>query len=99
MKKIVFVIVMLLGLSLLKADAQYVRRKPGFSVNISLNAPGPAPYRDAIWVGPEWGWRGGRYVEVPGHWVRAPRRGSVWVSGGWAYSNHRGYRWRGGHWR
>ena len=99
MKKIVFVIVVLLGLSFLKADAQYVRRKPGFSVNISLNAPGTAPYRDAVWVGPEWGWRGGRYVEVPGHWVRAPRHGSAWVSGGWVYTNHRGYRWRKGHWR
>lgn len=99
MKKIVFVVMLLLGLTLLKADAQYVRRKPGFSVNISFGAPGPPLYAEGVWVRPEWGWRGGHYVEVPGHWVRAPRRGSVWVSGGWVYSHHRGYRWRRGYWR
>jgi hypothetical protein len=99
MKKILFVFIVLLGLSTIKADAQYVRRKPGFSVNISLGAPGPAPYSEAVWVRPEWVWRHGRYVEVPGHWVRAPRHGAVWVNGGWAYSSHRGYRWRGGYWR
>src|SRR5437868_5306059 len=96
MKKIVFAIIVLLGVSTIDANAQYVRRKPGFSVNISLNAPGSAPYRDAVWVGPEWMWRHGRYVEVPGHWVR--RGHGRWVSGGWVYSN-RGYRWHRGYWR
>jgi hypothetical protein len=98
MKKILFVIIVLLGFLLIKADAQYVRRKPGFSVNISIGAPGPAPYSGAIWVAPEWEWRGGRYVEVPGHWVRPARHGAIWINGGWAYSK-RGYRWRRGHWK
>jgi len=97
MKKIVFVVVALLGLSLLKADAQYVRRRPGFSVNVSVGAPGPAPYAGAIWIGPEWAWRGGQYVEVPGYWAR-PGRHRGWVVGHWR-SARRGYRWVPGHWR
>jgi len=97
MKKIVFVVVALLALSLLKADAQYVRRRPGFSVNVSVGAPGPAPYAGAIWIGPEWAWRGGQYVEVPGYWAR-PGRHRGWVVGHWR-SARRGYRWVPGHWR
>ncbi|SRR5260221_7145007 len=99
MKKILLALIVFLGFSLLKADAQYVRRKPVFSVNVNVGAPAPRPYPEAIWVGPEWEWRGGSYVEVPGHWVRPARRGGVWVSGGWIYSHHRGYRWGRGHWR
>lgn len=99
MKKIFFVFIVLMGLSLLKADAQYVRRKPVFSVNINVGAPGPPPYPEAVWVGPEWTWRNGRYVEVGGHWVKPTRRGGVWVTGGWAYTKHRGYRWRRGYWK
>jgi hypothetical protein len=96
MKKTVLVIMVVLGLSLMKADAQYVRSKPGFSLNISIGAPGPPPYRDAIWVGPEWEWRHGHYVEVPGHWVRRGR--GAWISGDWV-QHRRGYRWHRGHWR
>src|SRR6266496_1874407 len=98
MKKILFVIVMLLGLSIMKADAQYVRRKPAFSVNINIGAPGPAPYREAIWVGPEWTWRHGRYVETQGRWARPSRHGMVWIQGHWVYTR-RGYRWQPGYWR
>ncbi len=99
MKKTVSVIIVVLGLSLLKADAQYVRKKPGFSVNISIGAPGPAPYRDAIWVGPEWVWSHGRYVEVPGHWVKPSRHSASWVTGRWEYNNRHGYRWHKGYWK
>jgi hypothetical protein len=65
MKKIIFVAIMLLGFSIFKADAQFVRTKPAFTVGISVGAPGPAPYGGAVWIGPEWAWRGNRYVEVP----------------------------------
>jgi hypothetical protein len=55
-----------------------------------------APYRDAVWIGPEWRVQHGAYVRVPGHWVK-PRRGwrwgpghwedrrggSIWIRGGW----------------
>ena len=97
MKKLLITVMILLGLSLIKADAQYVRRKPGFSVNVTMGAPGPPPYSGAIWIGPEWTWRGGQYVEVPGYWAR-PGRHRGWVSGQWR-NTHRGYSWRRGHWR
>jgi len=97
MKKLLITVMILLGLSLIKADAQYVRRKPGFSVNVTVGAPGPPPYSGAIWIGPEWTWRGGQYVEVPGYWAR-PGRHRGWVSGQWR-NTHRGYSWRRGHWR
>ncbi len=88
-----------MGFSLIKADAQYVRRKPSFNVNVSIGAPGPPPYSGAIWVEPEWRWRHGGYVAVPGYWVRTPRHHTVWVSGRWVYASRRGYRWHGGYWR
>jgi hypothetical protein len=97
MKKILIVAIALLGLSIVKADAQYVRVKPGFSVGITIGAPGPAPYSGAIWIGPEWRWRGSRYVEVPGYWAR-PGRYHAWIPGHWRYAR-RGYRWVPGHWR
>ena len=97
MKKLLITVMILLGLSLIKADAQYVRRKPGFSVNVTVGAPGPPPYSGAIWIGPEWTWRGSQYVEVPGYWAR-PGRHRGWVSGQWR-NTHRGYSWRRGHWR
>lgn len=98
MKMISIVIITLFGLSALKADAQYVRRRPGFSVNVTVGAPGPAPYAGAIWIGPEWVWRGGHYVEVPGYWAR-PGRHRGWAVGHWRYHHRRGYRWVPGHWR
>src|SRR5689334_20980970 len=99
MKKILIVSVIALGLSVMKADAQYVRSKPGFSIGISIGPRDPRPYPDAVWVGPEWVWRNGYYVEVPGHWVRMQRRNTVWVQGDWNYNKRRGYHWRKGHWR
>lgn len=55
-----------------------------------------APRPTAIWIAPEWVWRGGRYVYVNGYWVnpragyrytpgywRKTRRGDIWVAGVW----------------
>ena len=97
MKKMLVLMITVLGLSLLKADAQYVRTRPGFSVNVSVGAPGPAPYSGAVWIGPEWAWRDGRYVEVPGYWAR-PGRHRGWAVGQWRHGR-RGYHWAPGHWR
>lgn len=97
MKKIVFVIITLLGLSVLKAGAQYIRSRPGFSVNVSVGAPGPPPYGGAVWVGPEWVWQRGHYVEVPGYWAN-PGRHRGWAFGHWKH-RRRGYRWEPGHWK
>ena len=97
MKRTIILTGILIGLSLVKANAQYVRVRPGFSVGITIGAPGPAPYSGAIWIGPEWTWKGGRYVEVPGYWGR-PGRHHAWIPGHWRYTR-RGYRWVPGHWR
>ena len=80
------------------ANAQYVKVRIGFPVGISIGASGRAPYAGAIWVGPEWVWRGGHYVSVPGYWARPQRHGVIWVPGHWKYS-HRGYKWVPGHWQ
>jgi len=98
MKKTVFFLLLLLGLGVTNANAQYVRSRPGFSIGVTIGAPGPVPYRGAVWIGPEWAWRGGRYVEVPGYWGRPGHRGAAWIPGHWKY-NRRGYRWIPGHWR
>lgn len=93
----IVLITTLLGFSMLKANAQYVRTKPGVSVNISVGAPGPAPFSGAVWIGPEWVWRGGRYVQVPGYWTN-PGRHRGWAYGHWKHGR-RGYRWQEGHWK
>ena len=98
MKRILIVLFVFLGLSVLRADAQYVAVRPGFSVGISVDVPGPRPFPGAIWVGPEWSWRAGRYVEVPGYWERPFRHHQAWVAGHWRYER-RGYAWVPGHWR
>jgi hypothetical protein len=60
-------------------------------------APGPPPFFGAVWIGGEYRWDGHRYVEVGGHWARAPR-GRTWVRGGWRPVRG-GYAWTRGHWR
>lgn len=79
-------------------NAQYVKIRIGFPAGISIGATGRAPFSGAVWISPEWQWRGGRYVSVPGYWVRPGRFGAIWVPGHWKYSRH-GYRWVPGHWR
>jgi len=70
LNKYLFALLIVLGFSILKSNAQYVAVRPGFSIGISIGTPGPAPFPGAIWVGPEWVWQAGRYVEVPGYWGR-----------------------------
>lgn len=58
---------------------------------------GTAPSANHIWVGAEWSWSNGQYVEVPAHWA-LPRRGyTAWVDGHWVRSR-RGTYWVKGHW-
>jgi len=99
MKKIVLIAAVALCFTTMQSNAQYVRTKPGWSINLSIgNRPQP-PAANYIWVEPEWQWRGGRYVEVPGHWVAPAPRRRGWVQGSWQYNKRRGYRWREGHWQ
>ncbi|HEV7781978.1 MAG TPA: hypothetical protein VGO58_11975 [Chitinophagaceae bacterium] len=97
MKKIIVILVVLVTL-VSSSQAQNVRVQLNFPVGISIGAPGPRPYTGAVWIGPEWQWRGGNYVHVPGYWARPNRHSAVWISGHWKYSR-RGYRWVSGHWR
>jgi hypothetical protein len=46
MKKVIILCIMAFGLSLTKADAQYVRRKPGFSIGISIGNRPRRPTRE-----------------------------------------------------
>ena len=80
------------------ANAQHVKVRIGFPVGISVGAPGRAPFAGAIWIGPEWTWRNGNYVCVPGYWAKPRHHRAVWVSGHWQYTR-RGYKWVPGHWR
>ncbi len=94
-KLLAFVVVMVLAAGTVRA--QFVRMRLSFPVGITVGVPGPAPFTGGIWIGPEWMWRGGRYVYVPGYWRRPPRFGARWIPGHWKMSR-RGWRWVPGHW-
>lgn len=80
------------------AGAQHVKVRIGFPVGISINAPGPAPVRGHVWIGPEWAWRGNRYECVPGYWAQPHHQGAIWVPGHWKYTRF-GYKWVPGRWK
>ncbi len=92
------IILLLIIMTATISRAQHISVRLSFPVGTRLGAPGPAPFRGAVWIGPEWEWRGGRYVTVPGYWGRPSRFGASWVPGHWKYTR-RGYRWIPGHWR
>ena len=85
MKKMIIVFVVAMGFSAIKADAQYVRVRPGLNIDLSIGNRPPRPYDDAIWI------------EVPGRWER-PRHNSRYRQGRWIYTR-RGYRWQQDRWR
>jgi len=98
MKMKLFIPVLLFLMIAGVANAQHVRVRIGFPAGISIGPSGRAPFAGSVWIGPEWQWRGGNYVCVPGYWARPGRFGAVWVPGHWKYSR-RGYRWVPGRWR
>jgi WXXGXW repeat (2 copies) len=98
MKIKLLLLTLLLVVATTLVQAQQVRVRLNFPVGISIGASGHRPYNGAVWIGPEWQWRGGRYVAVQGYWAKPGRYGAVWVPGHWKYSR-RGYRWVPGHWR
>lgn len=74
------------------AGSYYVSERPAPYV-YTRSAP---PFAGAIWIEPEYVWRGGAYVVQPGYWSRPrpnysyhpghwnqDRRGHTWVRGGW----------------
>jgi WXXGXW repeat (2 copies) len=98
MKRIVLTVALIAGLATVQANAQHARVRLDFPVGIVVHPGAPAPDRESIWIGPEWVWRGGQYVAVPGHWERPRRHGAAWIPGHWDRRRH-GWFWVPGHWR
>lgn len=98
MKRIYYPLLLLLSFTCTQLHAQHIRNKMHYPSGISIYANGPAPYAGAIWIGPEWVWRAGRYECVPGYWERPKhRRHHRWIPGYWQYTR-RGYYWVPGRW-
>ena len=79
----------------LPPDAVFVHvAPPGPQVEVIGVAPGP----NYVWIHGHHRWSGSAYVWVPGRWEARPRHGAVWVDGRWMH-HHKGWYWRGGHWK
>jgi hypothetical protein len=76
------------------SESRVVREKPVVTNVVVRPVP---PYAGAVWVGPEWRWKHGRYIYVAPHYAH-PRKAHVWVPGHWRNSP-RGFVWVKGHWR
>jgi len=59
--------------------------------------PSPPPSKWHVWMPNEWQWRQGRYVSVPGYWMRPPNKNMRYVPGYWNRTRE-GWVWRQGHW-
>ena len=77
LKVIVFITVVSMSSS---CDVGYTATIPAGDPDVVV---GVAPWPDGVWIGGEWGWRGGRYERIGGHWEHA-RRGQTWHGGSWA---------------
>jgi hypothetical protein len=88
-------IVLIAGFTTIAASAQhfYVKVRPTARVVVRPAAPSPKH----VWVGSEWSWSNGHYVEVPGHWIVPPHGMRTWVPGHWN-NTRSGSEWIGGHW-
>ncbi len=98
MKMRIVIIALLVVTGASQLQAQHVRARLNFPAGVHTRAYGPSPFSGAIWIGPEWQWRGGQYVSVPGYWARPKHHRAVWIPGHWQNSR-RGYKWVPGHWR
>ncbi len=57
----------------------------------------PMPARGFVWIGESWRWHRGRYVFVPGYWMRPPSRHARYVQGRWERNRNR-WVWLDGYW-
>ena len=98
MNKLLSMFLLCAGMALATSQAEaqhfYVSVRPTATVVVRGNRPSPRH----VWVGAEWTWSGGRYVEVPAHWDLPPRGRHAWVAGHWTHTR-RGDYWVAGHWR
>jgi hypothetical protein len=74
-------------------DHNYVKVHPAAHVR----ARPARPSTNHVWVGTEWNWSNGAYVEVPAHWDMPPAGHKAWVAGRWG-KNSKGAYWVAGHW-
>lgn len=84
--------------SIFTSKAQHIRARMRFPAAVSIRATVPAPSAGAVWIGPEWAWRGGQYVHVPGYWAQPPHRKARWIAGSWRRSRM-GFIWIAGRWK
>jgi hypothetical protein len=84
-----------LALAVNSAEAQhFVKAHPAARVVVRPAAPSPRH----VWVDDEWSWKGGAYVQVPGHWILPPHGRKAWVPGHWVTKHGHGDYWVAGHW-
>ena len=95
MKKILLIAIA--GLYIQSSSAQFINQQKRFPSGISIVVSGRAPFRNAIWIGPEWRWNGYDYDCIPGHWVKRKHKRNRWIQGYWKNSR-RGYIWVPGRW-
>ncbi len=72
---------------------EYLPAPPAIEV---LDAPGPAPSPDDIWVPPCRYWYEGQYILRPGYWLHA-QPGWIWIPSHYTWTP-RGYVFVAGHW-
>ena len=97
MKRVLFAVLfstaLLSGGLQAKAQHHYVKAHPEATV---VERPA-APSGNHVWIGSEWKWSGGKYVESSGHWALPPHGHRTWVQGRWEKTS-RGEYWVAGHW-
>ncbi len=57
----------------------------------------PMPARGFVWISDSWRWERGRYVFVPGYWMRPPNRNARYIAGRWDRTRY-GWVWMDGYW-
>jgi hypothetical protein len=81
------------GLSASAQTHHYVKNHPE---ERAMQRP-DAPSAHHVWVGSEWNWSNGKYVEKPGHWTLPPHGHKEWSEGHWAKGD-KGEYWVPGRW-
>ncbi len=85
---------LVMGASTANAQHHYVTTRPAAHEEVR----GTAPSSHHVWVGGEYKWSGGTYVQSKGHWAVPPHGHHKWVDGHWASGGHKGEYWVAGHW-
>jgi hypothetical protein len=74
-------------------EIEYLPPPPALT---DVDAPGPPPSLNSLWVPPCWYWYHGQYLRRPGYWIAA-QPDWVWVPSSYVWTP-RGYVFAAGHW-